>query len=425
MRLLRSAAIALVLAMITTASSAQPPETRRGTPRRAEAPPAGTVVCRGLVTNLAGRPLGDVRVRSDVRRYFPPGAYVIGEAETKTDASGRFELGPLPAESEQGPDVRMLIFEHPDYAMGWVLPSPRGDADPANVRIKLAAPAVIGGKITDQAGKPIAGATVEADVQFFYGHIILDRASGMAVSTDPEGRFLFRHVPEGARLHLHVKHRQYASYSTRDEYRQDTFPVRAGDENVQITLDPGGAITGRLVMAGQPYEKKDVLVSASGSAGSGWTVTDEEGRFELTGLRAGSYTVLAKETPPFVLPDFVCAPKANVEVKAGPVAAAIELEFSEGQVLTGRVLDERTSKPLRLSVKAYLAGDARELFDRASPGDDGRYYMRLPSGQYEVTAAFTRSGKPYEAKANVSVEVGKPLEEVDLILPFSLELEAD
>src|SRR5947208_3790883 len=103
-------------------------------------------------------------------------------------------------------------------------------------------------------------------------------------------------------------------------------------------------LAGRVVTAdtGRPVKRARVIVSAGGRQ-SRATTTDEQGRFRITDLLAGSYTITASRT------GFVEAvygqrrplqPGTPVTLADGQEIAAIDLRLVRGGVITGRVIDE-------------------------------------------------------------------------------------
>ncbi|HEY1088731.1 MAG TPA: carboxypeptidase-like regulatory domain-containing protein, partial [Archangium sp.] len=103
--------------------------------------------------------------------------------------------------------------------------------------------------------------------------------------------------------------------------------------DVLIGLEPGATFVGRVrELDGTPFKRARVSVSADQG-----TTTDDEGRFELGGLRAGTYQVHV-EAPRGDLPPWLAMMERSV--RAGE---RLELDFreAEGALLSGTVVNQR------------------------------------------------------------------------------------
>ena len=177
---------------------------------------------------------------------------------------------------------------------------------------------------------------------------------------------------------------QQASRPTRDNPQTQTqAPATAG-------------IAGRVRTAdtGRPVKHARVTVSAGGRQ-SRATTTDDQGRFRLTELTAGSYTVTASRT------GFVDAvygqrrplqPGTPVQLADGQEIATIDLRLVRGGVITGRVLDE-DGEPLARAIVTvqryqYIRGE-RQLSPAGGDQSDDRGQYRvfgLPPGESYASA---------------------------------------
>ncbi len=356
------------------------------------------VVYRGMVTDLSGQPISNVQVRSDFRSIWSPAEDKIAEAKTRTDASGNFKIGPLPP-AEEETELRVLIFEHSSYAIAWFEPAfYRNDpwiSDVQNVHIKLVPPTVVAGTVNDQEGNPVPNATVEADIQFFsewgYGYLDLDEYNGMAATTDAKGRFLFEKIPEGARLHLAIKHKQYVTHDTWDEWHADEQPVRAGTRDFNVTLNRGGSIEGQLMLNGKPYKQRNVPVITKSDS---WDFTDDEGRFTLTGLSEGRYVVYARYDT-LAETGLVCMPRADIDVKAGKASTFLELDLCEERILAGVISDQKRNNPAPdIRISAATTDNEITLCETRTD-KNGNFRLRLPPGDYKLRVGSYREDEQY------------------------------
>ena len=160
------------------------------------------------------------------------------------------------------------------------------------------------------------------------------------------------------------------------------------------------AIAGRVLAAdtGRPVKRARVLVSGgnSGGRGGGAATTDEQGRYTITGLSAGNYTVTASKSG-FV--DAVYGQRrplqagTPVQLAEGQSAPGVDLRLTRGGVITGHVLDEDGEALPRALVTVqryqYQRGE-RQLQPVGGDQTDDRGQFRvfgLPPGDYYVSAS--------------------------------------
>lgn len=160
-----------------------------------------------------------------------------------------------------------------------------------------------------------------------------------------------------------------------------------------------GSITGRVTINGQPAP--GILMVAQPSPNSqrdsiAEAVTDDEGRYQLTGLAAGRYVVLAR-APGFALAEtnnlYASGPTASVT--DGQAVKGIDFALVPGAVITGRVTDAEGKPVIRERVTLFRS-DARGqklLYNNQTlsasmfnTDDRGLYRIYgLPAGSYLVS----------------------------------------
>jgi protocatechuate 3,4-dioxygenase beta subunit len=155
------------------------------------------------------------------------------------------------------------------------------------------------------------------------------------------------------------------------------------------------AITGKVVAAdtGRALRRARVVVGGGGRPRA--ASTDEQGRFQITGLPAGTYTVSAAKSG-FVDGAFgqrrPSGPGTSVELTDGQQAANIDIKLARGGVVTGHVMDEQ-GEPLARAVvtvlrQQYVRGQ-KQLAPAGTDQSDDRGQYRvfgLPPGDYFVSA---------------------------------------
>lgn len=163
------------------------------------------------------------------------------------------------------------------------------------------------------------------------------------------------------------------------------------------------SIAGRVLTAdtGRPVKRARVTVAGGARAGRS-TVTDDQGRYTISGLVAASYTVTASKT------GFVDAvygqrralqPGTPIAVADGQAAANVELRLTRGGVITGHVGDEDGEPLARALVTVqryqYVRGE-RQLAPAGADQTDDRGQYRvfgLPPGEYYVSASTVGLGE--------------------------------
>ncbi|WP_326557328.1 carboxypeptidase-like regulatory domain-containing protein [Micromonospora sp. NBC_01796] len=242
-------------------------------------PQTGTV--RGVFTDRSGNPIvhASISTSSLTYNHWQRSAY--------TDAQGRYEMDDVPA----GPvTVRFSDGTISQYAPG------KPNADDAQrytvvpglatvVDERQVPTGTVQGRLTDQAGSPVAQASVYLDAEP-YSYF----APG--ATTDADGRYSITHVPAGEvtlqfvkfpfRVWAHQEHGQAAA---------KRFTLRGNQTlTVDESLLPTGTLTGLITDAeGNPAQTSVVAYEVDGD-GNYNTSTGADGRFSLT-VPAGRWRV--------------------------------------------------------------------------------------------------------------------------------------
>ena len=163
-----------------------------------------------------------------------------------------------------------------------------------------------------------------------------------------------------------------------------------------------GVIRGRVVRAdtGEPLRRVQVHVdewSTADRGGPASTMTDAEGRYELTELPAGRYQLRATRGGYVTVAYGQRRPFERgrpVELGEGAVLRNIDFALPPGAVVTGRVVDETGEAMASVSVslehRRYVDG-ARRLVGESGSSTDDRGEFRIfgvPPGEYVVVAKF-------------------------------------
>jgi hypothetical protein len=163
-----------------------------------------------------------------------------------------------------------------------------------------------------------------------------------------------------------------------------------------------GAIRGRVVRAdtGEPLRRVQVRVdewSAADHSGPTATMTDAQGRYELTHLPAGRYQLKATRGGYVEVAYGQRRPFERgrpLELAEGAVLQNIDFALPPGAIVTGRVVDEAgeavAHASVSLSRRRYIEG-ARRLVGVSGSSTDDRGEFRIfgvPPGDYFIVASL-------------------------------------
>jgi protocatechuate 3,4-dioxygenase beta subunit len=234
--------------------------------------------------------------------------------------------------------------------------------------------APITGTVLDPDGKPVRNAFVGCD----------DRDKELATSTDTEGRF---RLAAGAAGCLAVAH-------TPDLTPSEPTALVAGRENV-IRLRAAGGIDGVVVdEKGTPLSPYLVgiesFMGAGESAetipptGQARTIQDPKGAFLWEGLMPGKYvlTASAEGRPP--------TKSSQIEVEAGRTTHHVRIVLGKGAVLSGKVTDAATHKPVAGAIIALdaITNTTANSISPARSDDTGAYSLEgVPGGPFSIRVA--------------------------------------
>jgi hypothetical protein len=313
-----------------------------------------------------------------------------GATSALTDASGRFRFVPHTAGTWQLAVV--MARGYLPFGPEWGQSPIRFTAVPgqrlSDIVLALTPKVELLGRVEGADGQPVAGAQVR---------VLTDR-SGESVlfptsdryTSDARGEFRF-HGPEGAIVEArHPAHTSARAEVTPSVVLARRLVLKLGKQGTGAA-PLGESLAGRVVDGGGTAVA-GALVSVV-SAASAWprkygdehgyeTVTDDEGRFAVEGLEAGSYDVTARLMG--------LAPGELRDVAAG--RKDLVLTLAQGARLAGTVRDAATGKPMpsfTLAVFTKRGPLQRDLFTQLSFIDaQGRYELAgVPAGSYVVQAA--------------------------------------
>lgn len=318
-------------------------------------PPADPVLAlkrhgriQGVVRDAAGEPVGGAAIEIGM-----PGLSWRRDARTQTDADGRYGI-----DVPTGGPPPVLIASHGTLGASCVdLALAPGET--RTFDLTLSSEGVIGGRVLDSSGSPIAGATVRA---------YWPEAQHRGVVTDEFGRFAVAGVPVEADA---VAANQSGYLESRTEH------VRAGTTGLEFVLLRPGTVKGKVFMGGRPCRGATVSVCVPGTDGR-WQRNSEVKSYEedsfVLPVRPGLIRIAASSD------DFTVAWAGPFEVPEGGTVEGIVLEAAEGTDMTVLVagappgsLEDKVASlvflgDLEFSVLRPLDRTGRCVFQRVPPG---------------------------------------------------------
>jgi hypothetical protein len=250
------------------------------------------------------------------------------------------------------------------------------------------------GQVVDEHDQPIAGATFRTVVATGNESTYSDRES----ATGADGRFDLRGIRPG-RITLTTTARGYLTSQSVIESAAN----ESSHDDIRAVLRRGRSIRGRVAWRdGQPVSAASVTIALepSGISGQqsealGWSWEQREftaaadGTFEITGLTAGPFTLIARNVGEKEDKTRVSVRQENV-ISGGD---SIELTLDAGAELRGRVVDDMGSAVQKFTVDATPAtGDPewQHIDDSIRGevlGEDGRFVIAgLRACNWRITA---------------------------------------
>lgn len=340
---------------------------------------------RGSVTDDAGKPVPDLDVYAQPRADpGKPRAHQTSSWSGKCDEEGTFELvGLLPGDYEVSISSWSAQRAVPDRPESVTLTKGKD----AEVRIRLPATAELRGRVRDSSGKPVRKASVG----------LSGGAQYHSVNAADDGTFVMLHAPPGEyRAVARQGWDTVRSAGTRDDDPQGVKVTLAAGSRETIELvveDMSGRISGVVRAEGGPVvdafveatRESDSAAAASGGAAreSRWgsyfktpEMTDQDGKFTLTGLGPGKYTLRAHRNG---------GGEALREHVAVGETAELTIEVPGSLAGTVKVRGGSAPEQININVRDEATGYRRgDTFFRTN----GVWRIpEVPQGNYKITAS--------------------------------------
>lgn len=276
------------------------------------------------------------------------------ERSVRADAKGKFRLNGLAARSYA------VTASREGYLSSSINGISASTAAPGTVNLALAKAASVAGKVIDEKGSPVSGATVrfasEGGMRSLLRRGPAAFAGGQGAQTALDGSFRLRNLSAGRNLTLEAGKAGYT------EGRRPGVTLKTGEAlaGVSLTLKKGLEARGRVVDSqGKPVPGAEIRVTARDGRGGGFgnvrqqiralgmdaskpdAVSRPDGAFLVRGLEPGDYTAAvsrdgyARKSAPNLL---VAASAENVWpaiALANGVAISGFVRDSQGQAIAG------------------------------------------------------------------------------------------
>jgi protocatechuate 3,4-dioxygenase beta subunit len=380
-----------------------------------------------------------------------------GSASTVSDAEGRFSF-------ENMAPGRYFLFGSSDGYVGRGRDSSRtqlacaGGQNLTDVTLKLTPGATISGQVLGGNNKALINVRLEA-LRHVYrlgrpqfqtiATAVSDKAGEYRLPSLPPGKYYLRAVPQQPKKTA-LKSAYVPSYypATPAQGGSNALDVRAGEQlaGVAIALTPVHTVTvsGKIVSAsgklsGSEAEAAELTVVEEGGLGS-WpyeTEVDAKGNFELAGIPAGNYVLMAhcseKDKPVWGQKSLQVADVdlRNVEIAMNPGVDLSGHISVDGNGNTNPV-NGNTNADVDLSrLVGNLEPDQNSAVGNFAPeienafvGNDGGFtFHDVPPGNYRIS--FHSPGGGYYMKAaqspniletGITVAAGQPVRNLDFVL---------
>ena len=306
-------------------------------------------------------------------------------ATATTRGDGAFTVA-LPASAPAGAVVRLAFGggAAAPVVLDRLLDAAGEDA--GDVRLPKAQ--ALAGRVTDERGGPVVGATVTLWPGRARGILETPGLYGVAqtATTKPDGTFRFEVAAEdGNRLRVEAP----AMATVERE------GVRAGALARPVTMTVGQVRRGSVTLPDRRTGAGGALLRFEGRTRTRWVETRPDGTFVLDGAPREAGTLVA---------DAGDRGRGTAPVAAGAASEPVTIALAATALLSGRVVDQDTARPIA-GVRLVARGADGSSF-LARSGADGRYALRgLPPQAYRLVAEDDRY---VTFSRNVTVAAGSP-----------------
>ncbi len=312
---------------------------------------------------------------------------------TVADAKGRFELKRYPSLAPVKVSVTPPATHQDD-----LIPGVTDGIIPGAESLVIVAPAAltIAGRVVDEAGKPIAGALLEAGGSSHYLRDRQRRRIKRTAQTDADGRFVLKPYSPDERGYCTVRGPTEADPGW---FGESLSKLRAGTADLKVVLKRGVAVAGRiegvaaeqlrgLVVMAEDRQRRDHRFLFDGTTTA----------FRIQPVRPGPVKISfrTRNAPHLVTPKRVDLPAAKTD---------LAFQVARAHTLRGRVASRL--EPHRLTVDYYDAWGEPHRYGKVAP--DGTFELpNLPPGAGLLVITGSAGGRALMVDA--ADPAGEPLD---------------
>ncbi len=354
---------------------------------------------RGRVVWPDGRPVAEAEVEVRFDASFLGGMEAMNamngnRADANTDSDGRFEATGLGA----GPftvTVEVEAAHQGDPEAEWIgrLDAVRPGGE--DLAIELSPPVGIAGTLVDDLGAPIQEFRVVARMP------TKGIVPGMGAETaeddfeDDRGRFFLEGLRAG-KWELFAMAEGYG----RGEALEIQAPLENG-ANVELVLERGATVHGIVL---DPLGNVVPLARVHLSVGledlawmadedsSSSVLSDENGRFSLTGLPSGAQELLADKE------GFGTSPAYGVDLVPGEAISSVVLTLSVGGTIRGILYDDEGDPDAGETILCMETGSPTSQKFATTDSRGEFLFEHLAAGNYQVISMFAGDKQPTEGE---------------------------
>jgi uncharacterized GH25 family protein len=339
----------------------------------------------GQVLGDDGNPVLGASVQRVVQRRSPLDFWA-GPNDATSGADGRYRLEGLPtgqstfsAEHERFPkQVRDFVVQPGENLLDF----------------RLEAGRTISGRVVDDTGLPIAGASVS--VRAPTGGIAFSAGGQADPLTDEGGQFTIEGLADGV-YHVVAHKAGFADATTEVPMRLDGSSVHG----IELQLSTGAALVGKVL--GLDFDELanvQLIAMQMGGLQMGSAanprlgVVDYEGRYRLENLAVGDWILVA------TVGQGRRSVREMVTVEPGAEEVVRDLDFGGGQAIRGRVV--RNGEPVR-GVAIFAVGTSTGNGSHGATDQDGRFaLLNLESDTYRLVVASLAGVPSHEEEVELA-----------------------